>query len=124
MSLTTMVVVFNFFISLQTHSWSKGYSWEFKEGDSKEEDEKKKKSSRDKAKEETGSIFQRQRVNILLNELTKKFPLKTIQAPSTTQPPSETRPQSEESNKVDVKVEVKTEPQTGKPPPEKKPRLV
>nr|CAG4648263.1 EOG090X0E0D [Moina brachiata]SVE93273.1 EOG090X0E0D [Moina brachiata] len=104
---------------------SKGYSWEFKESDSKEEDEKKaKKSSKDKAKEETGSIFQRQRVNILLNDLAKKFPLKPIQptSASNTQPTNEQRPSSEET-KVDVKVEIKSEPQAGKPPPEKKARL-
>ena len=109
----------------QNQNCFQGYSWEFKESDSKEEDEKKKKNAKDKAKEETGSLFQRQRVNILLNELAKKFPLKPIQTSATnnTQASNEQRPPSAEANKVDVKTEIKTEPQTGKPPPEKKPRL-
>ena len=71
-------------------------------------------------------MFQRQRVNILLNDLAKKFPLKPIQPTSTgnTQQANEQKPSGEEVNKVDIKVEIKTEPQASKPPPEKKPRLV
>ncbi|XP_046456932.1 mediator of RNA polymerase II transcription subunit 6-like [Daphnia pulex] len=104
---------------------SKGYWWEFKETESKDEDEKKaqKKSSKEKAKEESGSMFQRHRVNVLLADLAKKFPLKNTPYPATNQQP-EQRALTEENTKVEVKVEVKTEPQANKPPPEKKPRLV
>lgn len=105
-----------------------GYWWEFKETESKEqEDENKKsqkKSSKDKAKEESGSLFQRQRVNILLNDLAKKFPLKNIPYPATTNSQPEQRPTTEENSKPEIKVEVKTEIQAGKPPPEKKPRII
>lgn len=52
---------------------SKGYSWEFKD---KELDEKGKK---DKKPDEPSSIFQRQRVDMLLVELSKKYPPRLIQ---------------------------------------------
>ena len=66
-------------------------------------------------------MFQRQRVNILLNELSKKFPLKNIPYPA----PNNQLPEqkAEENSKVEIKVEVKTETQVSKPPPEKKARL-
>ena len=102
-----------------------GYWWEFKETESKEQEDENKKSqkktSKDKAKEESGSLFQRQRVNILLNELSKKFPLKNIPYPA----PNNQLPEqkAEENSKVEIKVEVKTETQVSKPPPEKKARL-
>ena len=104
-----------------------GYWWEFKDSESKDQEEEskklQKKTSKDKGKEESGSLFQRQRVNILLNDLAKKFPLKNIPYPTTTNQP-EQRPVSEETLKPEIKVEVKTEPQASKPPPEKKPRLL
>nr|CAG4647421.1 EOG090X0E0D [Megafenestra aurita]SVE92665.1 EOG090X0E0D [Megafenestra aurita] len=108
---------------------SKGYWWEFKETESKEQEEEnkknQKKSSKDKAKEESGSLFQRQRVNILLNDLARKFPLKNIPYPTTTSSQPETRSANEENNpKPEIKVEIKTEILANKPPPEKKPRLV
>jgi mediator of RNA polymerase II transcription subunit 6 len=78
---------------------------------------------KEKAKEESGSMFQRHRVNVLLADLAKKFPLKNTPYPATNQQP-EQRALTEENTKVEVKVEVKTEPQANKPPPEKKPRLV
>lgn len=106
-----------------------GYWWEFsKEAESKDpEDEAKKakkKTSKEKAKEETGSAFQRQRVNYLLEELVKKFPFKAIPPPTQIgqQTQSDQRSTTEEPQK-EIKVEIKTEPGT-KPPPEKKPRLV
>lgn len=106
-----------------------GYWWEFKETDSKEqEDENKKvqkKGAKSKSKDETGSLFQRQRVNILLNDLARKFPLKNISIPvsSTNQLPDQ-KATTEENLKPEIKVEVKSEPQAGKPPPEKKARLI
>nr|CAG4649703.1 EOG090X0E0D [Scapholeberis mucronata]SVE93893.1 EOG090X0E0D [Scapholeberis mucronata] len=106
---------------------SKGYWWEFKESESKEQEEEtkksQKKSSKDKAKEESGSMFQRQRVNILLNDLAKKFPSKNNPFPAVSNQP-ETKLVPEENPKQEIKVEVKTEPVTSKPPPEKKPRLL
>jgi mediator of RNA polymerase II transcription subunit 6 len=55
------------------HPW-KGYSWEFKD---KELDEKGKK---EKKPDEPSSLFQRKRVDMLLVELSKKFPPRLIQA--------------------------------------------
>jgi len=52
---------------------SKGYSWEFKE---KQEEKAGKK---DKKKDEPGSAFQRRRMDMLLVELSKKFPPKQLQ---------------------------------------------
>jgi mediator of RNA polymerase II transcription subunit 6 len=105
-----------------------GYWWEFKETESKDqEDENKKlqkKSSKEKAKEDSSSAFQRHRVNILLADLARKFPLKNIPYPAANNQQPEQRASIEENTKVEVKVEVKTEPQANKPPPEKKPRLV
>lgn len=70
-------------------------------------------------------MFQRQRVNILLNDLARKFPLKNIPYPTTTSSQPETRSANEENNpKPEIKVEIKTEILANKPPPEKKPRLV
>ncbi|XP_002731302.1 mediator of RNA polymerase II transcription subunit 6-like isoform X2 [Saccoglossus kowalevskii] len=53
---------------------SKGYWWEFKE--SEQADKAKKKN---KTKEEPSSFFQRQRVDVLLGELAKKYPPKVVQ---------------------------------------------
>ncbi|CAG7717588.1 unnamed protein product [Allacma fusca] len=64
---------------------SKGYTWEFKDKEVVNKLEKKKEK-----KEEPSSLFQRQRVDILLVELTKKFPLRVIQpqleAPTSNKP--------------------------------------
>nr|SVE74854.1 EOG090X0E0D [Daphnia carinata] len=106
---------------------SKGYWWEFKETESKDlEDENKKaqkKNLKEKAKEESSSAFQRHRVNILLADLAKKFPLKSTPFPASNTQLPEQRISVEDNAKVEVKVEVKTEPLGHKPPPEKKPRL-
>jgi len=103
---------------------SKGYWWEFKDNESKEQEEEakkmKKKSSSEKAKEETASLFQRHRVDILLGELVRKFPPKIIPPPQVAS--QQDQKPLEDTSKVEVKVEIKTEP-TSKPPPEKKPRL-
>nr|SVE74455.1 EOG090X0E0D [Daphnia barbata] len=105
---------------------SKGYWWEFKEAETKDQDENKKsqrKSSKDKAKEESGSAFQRHRVNILLTDLAKKFPLKNTPYPTPGGQLPEQRTSTEDNSKADIKVEVKPEPHSSKPPPEKKPRI-
>ncbi|KAK2585636.1 hypothetical protein KPH14_010260 [Odynerus spinipes] len=84
---------------------SKGYYWDFKNG--KSISTKKETPVR----EEPSSLFQRQRVDMLLGELTRKFPLpvpKPVhQAPETV---------------TEIKQEVKVEKKDMKPPPEKKPR--
>jgi len=53
---------------------SKGYSWEFKEKDD-DQSSKKREGAVDPS-----SIFQRQRVDVLLMELGKKFPPRTAQS--------------------------------------------
>ncbi|XP_043483233.1 mediator of RNA polymerase II transcription subunit 6 [Leptopilina heterotoma] len=85
---------------------SKGYSWDFKNG--KTVTTKKETVVR----EEPSSLFQRQRVDMLLAELTRKFP---IPVPKPIQPAVEPP--------VEVKQEPKTEKKDMKPPPEKKPRI-
>nr|KAG5694587.1 hypothetical protein BaRGS_015000 [Batillaria attramentaria] len=85
--------------------------------DKKEEQKKEKKK---KKKEEPSSLFQRQRVDLLLGELAKKYPPQFIPPP---QPEVK-----EEVPKQEVKTEKveKTEDKsTGnmKPPPEKKAKL-
>ncbi|XP_046747206.1 mediator of RNA polymerase II transcription subunit 6 isoform X1 [Diprion similis] len=85
---------------------SKGYTWDFKNG--KSLPAKKEVPVR----EEPSSLFQRQRVDMLLAELTRKFPLPV---PKPIQPAPEST--------VEVKQEIKTEKKDMKPPPEKKPRV-
>ena len=46
---------------------SKGYWWDFKDNEDR--------SKRSEKKDETSSAFQRQRVDMLLSEISKKFPL-------------------------------------------------
>ncbi|XP_071650399.1 mediator of RNA polymerase II transcription subunit 6 isoform X1 [Temnothorax longispinosus] len=86
---------------------SKGYSWDFKNG--KALAAKKETPVR----EEPSSLFQRQRVDMLLAELTRKFPLSV---------PKPVHQAVTEAS-VEIKQEVKTEKKDMKPPPEKKPRL-
>ncbi|KAL1117496.1 hypothetical protein AAG570_004818 [Ranatra chinensis] len=95
---------------------SRGYSWEMKPPGAS--------VKRDNVREEPNSLFQRQRVDMLLVELTRKFPL---------QPPQHQQQQlSNKTNPTEAEIkteprEVKTEkmdsPSCMKPPPEKKPRL-
>ncbi|XP_018357973.1 PREDICTED: mediator of RNA polymerase II transcription subunit 6 [Trachymyrmex cornetzi] len=85
---------------------SKGYSWDFKNG--KALAAKKETPVR----EEPSSLFQRQRVDMLLAELTRKFPLPVPKPVHQATEPS-----------VEIKQEVKTEKKDMKPPPERKPRL-
>ncbi|CAB0002701.1 unnamed protein product [Nesidiocoris tenuis] len=91
---------------------SKGYSWELKTSD--------KPIKKEITKEELSSLFQRQRVDMLLMELTKKFPLPPLQPP-----PAANKGNSEGEIKTEP-INVKTEKVDSpcmKPPPEKKPRL-
>nr|CAG4652186.1 EOG090X0E0D [Triops cancriformis] len=112
-------------VSFSQYHPSKGYWWEFKDKDANDKDSKKK----EKLKEEPSSLFQRQRVDMLLAELTKKFPPKVATPPNATENKNTS---SADENKVDIKVEIKTEPSsqekngrigTPKPPQEKRQRL-
>lgn len=92
---------------------SKGYFWELKVAD--------KPSKKENVREEPSSFFQRQRVDMLLIELTKKFPLPAIpppQAPIKTEAEIKTEPR----DSIIIKQEKVDSPRM-KPPPEKKPRL-
>ncbi|XP_075228570.1 mediator complex subunit 6 isoform X2 [Lycorma delicatula] len=91
---------------------SKGYSWELKVP------EKPKKES---LREEPSSLFQRQRVDMLLGELTRKFPLPIIKL---LQPEQETVVKQEPREiKTDKTNNENSNAPSMKPPPEKKPRL-
>ncbi|XP_066591331.1 mediator of RNA polymerase II transcription subunit 6 [Prorops nasuta] len=83
---------------------SRGYTWDFKNGKSMTA---KKETP---VREESSSLFQRQRVDMLLAELTRKFPLPVP------------KPVHQEPS-IEIKQEVKTDKKDMKPPPEKKPRI-
>ncbi|XP_023016302.1 mediator complex subunit 6 [Leptinotarsa decemlineata] len=97
---------------------SKGYSWDFKSQRANVEKTKKD----EKPREEPSSLFQRQRVDMLLGELIRKFPLPTPPQPAKASAVS-TKQESENggSENKEIKTEIKQE--KIKPPPEKKPRL-
>lgn len=121
---------------------SKGYYWDFK---SQRIGADKAKPKEEKPREEPSSLFQRKRVDMLLGELIKKFPLPTPAVqPKNTPVPVKTEPeqnntqqqqqqqgqqqqqqqgqqQQQQDQNKDVKNEIKQE--KIKPPPEKKPRL-
>ncbi|KAL9698423.1 hypothetical protein quinque_001864 [Culex quinquefasciatus] len=59
---------------------SKGYSWDFSSNKAIAENNKTDKSKEVAAKEEPSSLFQRQRVDMLLGDLLRKFPLPIPQA--------------------------------------------
>ena len=66
---------------------SRGYWWDF----GKEKEEKKKQVK--EKKEEPSSLFQRRRVDMLLDQLTRQFPHKYASlAPAPTGPPPESEP--------------------------------
>ncbi|XP_046847933.1 mediator of RNA polymerase II transcription subunit 6-like [Xenia sp. Carnegie-2017] len=60
---------------------SKGYWWEFKDGENKAERDIKKKSNKDNSRTAASSLFQRQHVDLLLEELFKKFPPQRVKFP-------------------------------------------
>lgn len=97
---------------------SKGYSWDFKSQRANVDKTKKE----EKPKEEPSSLFQRQRVDMLLGELIKKFPL-----PVLPQPKMQTMTTVKQENgnggaeNKDAKTEIK--PEKIRPPLEKKPRV-
>lgn len=103
-------------LSYSRYHPSKGYWWEFKD---KEETEKSKPKD-SKKKEEPSSVFQRQRVDLLLGELVKKFPPKFATPAQPEQ--KEEKPEVKLENRHE-KIEDKQNSSGAKPPPEKKPKI-
>ncbi|XP_034238806.1 mediator of RNA polymerase II transcription subunit 6 [Thrips palmi] len=103
---------------------SKGYSWDFKDRKSRERERQAALSKKETVKDQAGSHFQRNRVHMLLAELSRKFPEPAFQPRAVTAPAEGADVKSE--IKTEIKTEVKSEPGTQprmKPPPEKKQRL-
>ncbi|CAH0551823.1 unnamed protein product [Brassicogethes aeneus] len=96
---------------------SKGYSWDFKS----QRGTDKAKPKEEKPREEPSSLFQRQRVDMLLGELIRKFPLPAPPQPKIQAPPVKTDVENGQTENKDIKTEIKQE--KIKPPPEKKPRI-
>uniref|UniRef100_UPI00358F2EF4 mediator of RNA polymerase II transcription subunit 6 isoform X2 n=1 Tax=Myxine glutinosa TaxID=7769 RepID=UPI00358F2EF4 len=111
-------------LSYSRYHPSKGYWWRFKE-----QEEKEKVVPKTKKKEEPSSLFQRQRVDMLLNELCQKFSPKFYQVKPGEKPvpaePAKEGEQPSESTKADEKDPAKTSQQVpaAKAPPEKRARL-
>ncbi|XP_022911852.1 mediator of RNA polymerase II transcription subunit 6 [Onthophagus taurus] len=102
--------------SFSRYHASKGYSWDFK---SQRGNNDKPKAKEEKPREEPSSLFQRQRVDMLLGELIKKFPL-----PIPPQIKTAPHPKIEAENGATENKDIKLEKQDKiKPPPEKKPRI-
>lgn len=130
-TVTALQTAFEEARSFSQYHPSKGYYWDFK---GKDKTEKATGEDKKKQKEEPSSLFQRQRVDILLAELGKKFPPK-YQAGVHPDKPAEEAVKVEKPEAV-VKQEVKTEKpddrassvtsqvnSSVKPPPEKKPKI-
>lgn len=81
----------------------------------------KTKAKEEKPKEESSSLFQRQRVDMLLGELIKKFPLPQPPQLKAASVPVKAEGENNGAEIKEVKTEVKQE--KIKPPPEKKPKL-
>ncbi|XP_028396355.1 mediator of RNA polymerase II transcription subunit 6-like isoform X2 [Dendronephthya gigantea] len=112
---------------------SKGYWWEFKEGDNKVAQDDAKKNKKEKSKSAPSSLFQRQHVDLLLEELIKKFPPQRVKFSVTSTDSTEPEGAKETVSKVDASSsrssqdveqnQVKRPPPaelSDKPPPSKK----
>lgn len=98
---------------------NKGYSWDFSKTAAEKAKPKEKKE--EKKKEEPSSMFQRQRVDMLLVDFLRKFPPPQVaQAIDQNQPTIKTEPNIKQEEDSDVKSEKSTDM---KPPPEKKMKL-
>lgn len=98
---------------------SKGYSWDFK---SQRIGPDKVKPKDEKPREEPSSLFQRQRVDMLLGELIKKFPLPTPAQPKAI-PAAPVKTEVENGTPTENKEIKQEKTEKIKPPPEKKPRV-
>lgn len=107
---------------------SKGYWFEFNKDSDKDNKDKNDKTSKDKTKEEMSSStkFQRKRVDILLSELTKRFPPKLIlpTGQHSAQPSQQSQTQTNDKNSTtgaatdsETKVEIKVEKSESTPAP-------
>ncbi|XP_074648697.1 mediator of RNA polymerase II transcription subunit 6-like [Tubulanus polymorphus] len=119
--LNTVAHLHSAFDEVQSYSQyhpSKSYWWDFKEKDKTEKDKGKKTK-----KEEPSSLFQRQRVDVLLEALARKYPPRF--------PGHQEANKEESAAKSEIKTEIKTEKQDDvnsqvssqssiKMPPEKK----
>ena len=85
--------------SYSRYNPSKGYSWDFKDKKNREREKQSALTKKDVVKEQAGSHFQRQRVHMLLAELSRKFPEPALQQRAITAP----------AEGADSKPEVKTE---------------
>jgi len=112
---------------------SKGYWWEFKD---QAQTEKLMSKEKKKRKEEPSSLFQRQRVDLLLADLAQKFPPKIPALPCPEKKEEQVKSEMKPV-KTEIKQEIKTEKPTErltssqgqvrnstKPPPDKKPKLI
>jgi len=105
---------------------SKGYWWEFKD---QAQTEKLMNKEKKKKKEEPSSLFQRQRVDLLLGDLAHKFPPKVVPPPC---PEKKEEVVKSETIKTEIKTEKTNEQRvanvpsqrSSKPPPDKKPKLL
>lgn len=97
---------------------SKGYSWDFKS--QRPNVDKTKKD--EKPREEPSSLFQRQRVDMLLGELIKKFPLPTPPQPKAA-PAAPVKNETDSGASENKESKTDTKQEKIKPPPEKKPRI-
>lgn len=101
--LTSVYNIQSAFEEVQSYSRyhpSKGYWWEFKD------QEKEKDNKVAKPKEEVSSLFQRQRVDVLLAELTRKFPPKVYQPKPGDKPIPVTRNDASSTSKEESKEEA------------------
>ncbi|XP_037071887.1 mediator of RNA polymerase II transcription subunit 6-like [Pollicipes pollicipes] len=100
---------------------SKGYTFEFKSQNGQEPETKKRKKETEK---ELGSVFQTQRVDMLLADLARRFPPKVPQQPPPQPPDADVKaePKQEKTESV-TSVPSQASEVKAKAPPEKKPRL-
>ncbi|XP_065094496.1 mediator of RNA polymerase II transcription subunit 6-like [Ochlerotatus camptorhynchus] len=91
---------------------SKGYSWDFSSNKALAEKNKTEKSKETPAKEEPSSLFQRQRVDMLLGDLLRKFPLPLPQFHQTQNQSHQNQNGNTNSNNTDGQdgVNIKQEP--------------
>lgn len=111
---------------------SKGYSWDFSSNKALTEKGKAQTKKESTTKEEPSSLFQRQRVDLLLVELLRKFPIPTPaqikdgkdnaeNATIKTEPNDDTNTNQAHENSPPIKIEnIRNEM---KPPPEKKMKM-
>lgn len=128
--------------SFMRYNPTKGYSWDFGNKDVENKEKQADKSNKDKAKEEPSSMFQRRRVDVLIQELMKKFPPKVPTGAQShlEQTKQEPNPSEPDTKTIIDKSEIKTEKiepvannainttmsmnrASSGQPPEKKPRL-